>query len=235
MLNAVGLENKGVDDYISGDLRRLKDGGATVICNVAGHSVDEYLSVVSRLDGTDVDMLELNISCPNISCGGIGFGTDKRLAAEVVREVRAITKKPLIVKLTPNVTDIVSIAAAVTAAGADCISLINTLLGMRIDLRTGRPILANGTGGFSGPSVKPVAVRMVYQVAHTVDVPIIGMGGVSTGADALEFLLAGAHAVAVGTAALINPLAPISVLSELTELLQDERTQALLERNYREL
>ncbi|MDR0853860.1 MAG: dihydroorotate dehydrogenase [Clostridiales Family XIII bacterium] len=232
MLNSVGLENKGVDDYITGELRALKDLGATVICNVCGHSVDEYLEVVSKLDGTDVDMLELNISCPNISCGGIGFGTDANLAAELVREVRKLTRKPLIVKLTPNVTDISAIARSVEEAGADAISLINTLLGMRIDLRTGQPVLANGTGGLSGPAVKPVAVRMVYQVSRAVSLPVIGMGGIMTGADALEFLLAGARAVAVGTAALINPVAPIDILSELTELLHDEQTLELLRRNY---
>jgi dihydroorotate dehydrogenase (NAD+) catalytic subunit len=218
MLNSVGLENKGVCAYIAGELRTLKSAGATVICNVAGHSIDEYLAAVERLDKTNVDMLELNISCPNISCGGIAFGTDKDSAAELTREVRAITKKPLIVKLTPNVTDIVSIAKAVEGAGADAVSLINTLLGMKIDIKTGEPILANVMGGLSGPAVKPVAVRMVYQVSHAVDIPVIGMGGVMTGEDALEFLLAGASAVAVGTAALIDPVAPVRVLEELAVL-----------------
>jgi dihydroorotate dehydrogenase (NAD+) catalytic subunit len=223
MLNAVGLENPGVDAYIAGELRALKDRGATVISNVAGHSEDEYIEVCRRLDATDTDMLELNVSCPNVREGGMAFGTDADTLARLVEKVRAVTNKPLIVKLSPNVTDIAALAAAAERAGADALSLINTLLGMRIDTRTGRPILANTTGGLSGPAIRPVAVRMVYEVAQRVRIPIIGMGGIMTGEDALEFLFAGATAVAVGTAALIDPAAPVRVARELSELLKDTR------------
>jgi dihydroorotate dehydrogenase (NAD+) catalytic subunit len=219
MLNAVGLENPGVDAYIAGELRALKDGGATVIANVAGHSEDEYIKVCRRLDATDTDMLELNVSCPNVREGGMAFGTDADTLARLVGKVRAVTDKPLIVKLSPNVTDIAELAAAAERAGADALSLINTLLGMRIDTRTGRPILANTTGGLSGPAIRPVALRMVYEVTRRVSVPVVGMGGIMTGEDALEFLLAGASAVAVGTVALIDPAAPVRVARELGELM----------------
>jgi dihydroorotate dehydrogenase (NAD+) catalytic subunit len=218
MLNAIGLENPGVDAYIEGELRCLKDKGAIVIANVCGHSEDEYIEVVRKLDKTNVDMLELNVSCPNVCEGGMAFGTDAATLASLTRRAKSATKKPLIVKLTPNVTDITALAAAAEDAGADALSLINTLVGMRIDIRTGKPVLANGTGGLSGPAIKPVAVRMVYQVARCVKIPVIGMGGIMTGADAKEFLLAGAAAVAVGTAALIDPGAPARIVKELEEL-----------------
>ncbi|MDR1043388.1 MAG: dihydroorotate dehydrogenase [Clostridiales Family XIII bacterium] len=223
MLNAVGLENPGVDAYIAGELRALKDRGATVISNVAGHSEDEYIKVCRRLDATDTDMLELNVSCPNVREGGMAFGTDADTLARLVERVRAVTDKPLIVKLSPNVTDVAELAVAAERAGADALSLINTLLGMRVDTRTGRPILANITGGLSGPAIRPVAVRMVYEVARRVRIPIIGMGGIMTGEDALEFLLAGATAVAVGTAALIDPAAPARVARELGELMANSQ------------
>jgi dihydroorotate dehydrogenase (NAD+) catalytic subunit len=229
MLNAVGLENPGVDAYIAGDLRVLKDRGATVISNVAGHSEDEYVYVCRRLDATDADMLELNVSCPNVREGGMAFGTDADTLARLVGKVRAVTDKPLIVKLSPNVTDITKLAVAAERAGADALSLINTLLGMRIDTRTGKPILANITGGLSGPAIRPVAVRMVYEVARCVSVPVIGMGGIMTGEDALEFLLAGASAVAVGTAALIDPAAPVRVARELGELMTNPRVAAAID------
>lgn len=217
MLNAVGLQNPGVDAYIEGELALLKSENNTVIANVAGHTPDEYCEVVEKLNETNVDMLEINVSCPNIKNGGISLGTNGGDVADLTRQIKRLTKKPIIIKLTPNVTDICEIAKAAEDAGADALSLINTLLGMRIDIKTGRPILANGTGGFSGPAIKPVAIGAVYRVARAVNIPLIGMGGIMTGEDAYEFLLAGATAVAVGTAALIDPIAPLRILEELEE------------------
>lgn len=217
MLNSVGLENKGVDWYIENELKELKQGGAVVVANVAGHSLDEYLQVVKKLNHTDVDMLEINISCPNVEKGGMAFGTDAKLAGELTRKIKRISRKPVIIKLTPNVTDIVTIAKRVESEGADAISLINTLVGMRIDVSSGKPLV---TGGLSGPAVKPVAIRLVHDVAKHVEVPVIGMGGIFTGIDAAEFLMAGASAVAVGTAALIDPTAPVRILNELEEWLR---------------
>jgi len=221
MLNAVGLQNPGVEAYMKEELPYLKNYDTRVIANVAGHSIEEYCAVVERLNETDIDMFEINISCPNVKQGGIGFGTDLVLAEQVTRAVKDIAKKPVIIKLTPNVTDITEIARAVEAGGADAISMINTLLGMRIDVRKGKLVLANKTGGFSGPAVKPVAVRMVYQVRRAVNVPIIGLGGISTGEDVAEFLMAGADAVAIGTAALVNPTAPVDILEQF-ETYMDE-------------
>ena len=221
MLNAVGLQNPGVEAYIQEELPYLANYDTRVIANVAGHSVEEYCAVVERLNDTAVDMFEVNISCPNVKQGGIGFGTDPKQAGLVTKAVKAIAKKPVIIKLTPNVTDIAEIAKAVEASGADAISMINTLLGMRIDVRRGKPVLANTTGGFSGPAVKPVALRMVYQVRRAVQIPIIGLGGISTGEDAAEFLMAGADAVAVGTAALVNPTAPVDILEQLKEYMEE--------------
>lgn len=221
MLNAVGLQNPGVEAYIQEELPYLANYDTRVIANVAGHSVEEYCAVVERLNDTAVDMFEVNISCPNVKQGGIGFGTDPKQAGLVTKAVKAIAKKPVIIKLTPNVTDIAEIAKAVEANGADAISMINTLLGMRIDVRRGKPVLANTTGGFSGPAVKPVALRMVYQVRRAVQIPIIGLGGISTGEDAAEFLMAGADAVAVGTAALMNPTAPVDILEQLKGYMEE--------------
>ena len=212
MLNAVGLQNPGAEAYIESELSYLAQYDVPVIANLAGHSVEEYVAVTECLNETSVAMFELNISCPNVKEGGIGFGTDPRMAAQVTGAVKRAAKKPVMVKLTPNVTDITAIARAVEDAGADAISLINTLLGMRIDLKTKRPLLANGTGGLSGPAIKPVAVRMVYQAAQAVKLPIIGMGGIQNGADALEFILAGASAVAVGTANFHNPRATLDTV-----------------------
>ena len=220
MLNAVGLQNPGAKAYIEEELPFLTGYDVPVIANLAGHSVEEYCAVTELLNETDVKMFELNISCPNVKEGGIGFGTDPRMAAAVTEAVKKVAKKPLMVKLTPNVTDITAIARAVEDAGADAVSLINTLLGMRIDLRTKKPLLANGTGGFSGPAVKPVAIRMVYQVRRAVKVPILGLGGIMTGEDAAEFLMAGADAVAVGTAALVNPTAPVDVVEGLRAFME---------------
>jgi len=222
MLNAVGLQNPGAEVYLEKELPFLANYDVPVIANLAGHSIDEYCAVTEKLNESSVVMFELNISCPNVKQGGIGFGTDPDMAASVVKAVKEVSRKPLIVKLTPNVTDITAIARAVEAAGADAISLINTLMGMRIDLRTRRPILANITGGFSGPAIKPVALRMVYQVRRAVSLPILGLGGIMCGEDAAEFLMAGADAVAVGTAALVNPTAPVDVVEGLRAFMERE-------------
>jgi len=206
MLNSIGLQNPGVEAFCAGDLAWLAAHDVPVIVNVVGHSIAEYVGVVERLDAeAGVDGLEVNISCPNVDEGGMAFGTSCPAAAEVTRAVRSATGKPVIVKLSPNVTDIAEIARAVEAAGADALSCINTLLGMSIDVETFRPRLARGVGGLSGPAIRPVAVRVVWQVAQAVSVPVIGMGGIMEPEDAVEFLLAGATAVAVGTANFVDP------------------------------
>lgn len=207
MINAVGLQNPGVDKVISEELPRLKKCfKKKVMANVSGFSVDEYAYTCERLDSQEqVGWLEVNVSCPNVHGGGMSFGTDPRAAAEVTRAVKAVTKKPVIIKLSPNVTDIVSIAKACEDAGADGISLINTLLGMRIDLRTKKPVIANTMGGFSGSAIFPVALRMVYQVSSAVNIPVVGMGGVSSAEDVIEMMLAGATAVEIGAANLVDP------------------------------
>lgn len=207
MLNSIGLENPGADSFLRDILPRLRRYETPVIVNMSGATVDEYGELAARLDAPGVAAIELNISCPNVKEGGIVFGTDKKSAAAVTRAAKENTKKPVIVKLSPNVTDIAEMAKAVEAAGADAISLINTLLGMAIDIRSQRPVLGNVFGGLSGPAVKPVALRMVFEVSRAVNLPIIGMGGVATAEDAIEFLLAGASAVAVGTANFVNPYA----------------------------
>ncbi len=207
MINAVGLQNPGVDKVISEELPKLKKCfNKKVMANVSGFSVDEYAYTCERLDSQEqVGWLEVNVSCPNVHGGGMSFGTDPRAAAEVTRAVKRVTKKPVIIKLSPNVTDIVSIAKACEDAGADGISLINTLLGMRIDLRTKKPVIANTMGGFSGSAIFPVALRMVYQVSSAVNIPVIGMGGVSSAEDVIEMMLAGATAVEIGAANLVDP------------------------------
>lgn len=215
MINAVGLQNPGVDYYIEHELPFARQFDTKIIANVAGHSIIEYCDVVERLNETDVDMLEVNISCPNVKEGGIGFGTSCDMAAKVTKEVKRISKKPIIIKLSPNVTDIASIAQSVEAEGADAVSLINTLVGMKIDVHRKRTVIANKMGGFSGPAIKPVAVRMVYQVRRAVNIPIIGLGGIMTGEDVVEFLMAGADAVSIGTAAFANPTAPVDIKNEL--------------------
>ena len=218
MLNSIGLTNNGLADFIENELRQLKAAGATVMASVVGRTMEEYAAVAEGLAGTDADLMELNISCPNVKQGGIAFGTDPKLTADLVTRVKkASGKKPVIVKLTPNVTDITEIARAAVDAGADGLSLINTLKGMRIDVKTKKPVMTTGSGGLSGPAIHPVAVHMVYQVRHAVGVPIIGMGGVMTGEDAYELILAGADAVAVGTAALIDPAAPLRILQEIEQ------------------
>lgn len=222
MLNAIGLENPGIQTFQTEELPLLLSAGLPVIVNLAGRTVEEYAMVAEILNETEVDILEVNISCPNIKEGGIAFGTDATMAAAVTSAVKRRTTKPVFVKLSPNVTDIAEIAKAVEAAGADGISMINTLLGMKIDLARRRPVVANRMGGLSGPAIKPVAVRMVYQVRRAVELPIIGMGGIMTGGDAAEFLLAGADGVAVGTAALVDPTAPIRILRELEDYLREQ-------------
>ncbi|MCL1895274.1 MAG: dihydroorotate dehydrogenase [Clostridiales bacterium] len=220
MLNSIGLSNRGVSHFIENELLQLKDAGATVMASIAGHTALEYAAVAEALSGTSVDLLELNISCPNVKQGGISFGTDTGTAEALVAGVKKVSGgKPVIVKLTPNVTDITEIARAAVSGGADGLSLINTLRGMRIDIKTKEPVMQTGSGGLSGPAIHPVAVYMVYQVRRAVDVPLIGMGGVMTGEDAYELMLAGADAVAVGTAALIDPTAPMRILAELAECL----------------
>lgn len=217
MINAVGLQNPGVEAVIGNELPKLaKCFNKKVMANVSGFSVEDYVYTCEKLDKCEqVGWLEVNVSCPNVHGGGMSFGTSPEAAAEVTRAVKAVTTKPVIVKLSPNVTDIVAIAKACEEAGADGISLINTLLGMRIDLRTRKPVIANTMGGFSGSAIFPVAVRMVYQVAHAVKIPVIGMGGVSTAEDVIEMMLAGATAVEVGAANLINPYACRDIIRDL--------------------
>ncbi len=219
MLNSVGLQNPGIDHFIEKELPYLLTKDVTILANIAGSTVEECIQVAEKLENTDVHMIELNISCPNVKQGGAAFGTSCEMAAEVTRQVRKATSKPLIVKLSPNVTSITDIAKAVEDAGADAVSLINTLLGMRIDINTGRPILRNNVGGMSGPAVFPIAVRMVWQVANAVKIPVIGMGGVSSGADAIELMMAGASAVQVGAAIFTDPFAPIKIIDEMNDFL----------------
>ncbi len=222
MLNSVGLQNPGIDYFINNELPDLLTKDTVIIANFAGSTVDECVEAARRLDETEVHMLELNISCPNVKHGGAAFGTSCDMAAEVTSKVRAAVKKPLIVKLSPNVTSISEIAKAVEAAGADAVSLINTLLGMRIDVNTARPVLKNNVGGMSGPAVFPIAVRMVWQTANAVKIPVIGMGGISTGRDAIEMMMAGASAVQVGAAIFTDPFAPVRIIEEMNEFLDSK-------------
>ncbi len=219
MLNAVGLQNPGVEKVIAEELPKLKEVfHKPVMANISGFSVDDYVYTSEKLDKEEqVGWLEINISCPNVHGGGMSFGTDPEAAASVMKAVKEVTTKPVIAKLTPNVTDIVSMAKACVDAGADAVSLINTMLGMRIDLKTRKPLLANTTGGLSGPAIFPVALRMVYQVAQAVDVPVIGMGGISTAEDVLEMMMAGAAAVQVGAANLVDPMACPKIIGALPE------------------
>ncbi len=229
MINAVGLQNPGVDKVIGEELPKLaKCFHKPVMANVSGFSVEEYTETCRRLDACEqVGWLEVNVSCPNVHGGGMSFGTSPDAAAEVTAAVKRVTTKPVIIKLSPNVTDIVSIAKACEAAGADGISLINTLLGMRIDLRTRRPVIANTMGGFSGSAIFPVAVRMVYQVAHAVNIPVVGMGGVSSAEDVIEMMLAGASAVQVGAANLVDPFACKRIIEELPTVMRQYRIDRL--------
>ena len=229
MLNSVGLQNPGIEHFINVSLPKLMKKNTVIIANIAGSTSEECAEMAAMLDETAVHMLELNISCPNVKKGGAAFGTCCESAAQVTSAVRAATKKPLIVKLTPNVTSISEIAKAVEAAGADCVSLINTLLGMRIDTKTRRPVLRNNTGGLSGAAVLPIAVRMVYEVSHAVEIPVIGMGGVSSGTDAIELMLAGASAVQVGAAMFTDPFAPIKIIDEIGKYLDENNIESIKE------
>ena len=212
MLNAIGLQNPGIDLFIKRDIPFLKQFDTRIVVNVCGRTTEDYLEVVERLADTDVDMLEINISCPNVKEGGIAFGQDPKAVEAITKAVKAKAKQPIIMKLSPNVTDITVMAKAAEAGGADVISLINTLTGMKIDINRQTFALANKTGGLSGPAIKPVAVRMVYQAANAVKIPIIGMGGIATAEDAIEFILAGASAVSVGTANFMNPYTTVEVV-----------------------
>ena len=231
MLNAVGLQNPGVDKVIEVELPKLRRVfNKPTMANVSGFSLHEYVETVRKLDTqSDIGWFEINISCPNVHGGGMSFGTSPEMAETVTRAVRDVTKKPIIIKLSPNVTDIVSIAKACEAGGADGVSLINTLMGMRIDLKSKRPILANKTGGFSGPAIKPVAVRMIYQVYDAVKIPIVGMGGVSSAEDVIELMLAGATAVEVGAANLVNPYAARDIILDLPRVMEKYRINTLEE------
>ena len=222
MLNSIGLQNPGVAHLKNEELPWLREQGATTIVNVSGHSFDEYVQVIEALEDAPVDAYEVNISCPNVDAGGMTLGTHVPSVEKVVSLCREATSRPLIVKLTPNVTDITEIARAAEASGADAISLINTLLGMAIDVKRRRPVLARVVGGFSGPAVKPVALRMVWQCSKAVSVPILGMGGVTTGTDAVEFMLVGATAVAVGTANFMNPQATVDVIDGIIDYCEEQ-------------
>ena len=217
MLNAIGLQNPGVETYLAEHAQWLKSTGTTVIANIAGATVEDYVAVAERLNGAPVDMLELNISCPNVKQGGVAFGSDPKQVEHIVREVKRAAGQPLMVKLSPNVTDITETALAAQQAGADALSLINTLTGMEIDVHRRRPLLANVTGGLSGPAVRPVALRMVYQVCRKVQIPVVGMGGIMTGEDAVAFMLCGARAVMVGTANVSNPNACPEIIKGIEE------------------
>lgn len=220
MLNAIGLQNPGIDVFCERDLPFLRGYDTNIIVNVCGHSEEEYLRVVDRLaDEEGVALLEINISCPNVKQGGIAFGTDPKAVEEITRAVKARARQPIIMKLSPNVTDIKVMARAAEAGGADAISLINTLTGMKIDIERGRFALANRTGGLSGPAIKPVAVRMVYEASHAVSIPVIGMGGISCAEDAVEFMMAGASAVSVGTANFRNPTVTCEIVEGIREFL----------------
>ena len=229
MLNAIGLQNPGVDVLIKRDLPFLKKYETKVIVNVCGKSVYDYLEVVEKLNDQPVDLLEINISCPNVKQGGIAFGQAPNMAAHITQEIRKKSNKPVIIKLSPNVTNIAEMAKAVEAAGADVISLINTLTGMKIDVKKRRFVLANKTGGLSGPAVHPIAVRMVYEAAQAVKIPIIGMGGVMSAEDALELMLAGASVVAVGTANFTNPTATIDIMNDIRQFMLTEGIQDINE------
>ena len=229
ILNAVGLQNPGVDVFIKEDLPWLKQQNTVVIANIAGNTVEEYCQMAEKLSETDADMIELNISCPNVKSGGVQFGTSCDSVGNITKQVRAHCKKPLVVKLSPNVTDIASIAQAAEAEGADAVSMINTLTGMRIDINSRRPIIRNNTGGLSGAAVFPVAVRMVWQVSNAVKIPIIGMGGISTWEDAVEMLIAGATALQIGTVLFSDPYAPIKINEGINKFLDGNGLKSVSE------
>ena len=228
MLNAIGLQNPGIDTFVERDLKFLKNYDTKVIVNVCGRSVQDYVEVVERLSDCDeVDLLEINVSCPNVKEGGIAFGVDPKALENITKEVKAKAKQPVIMKLSPNVSDIAEMARAAVSGGSDALSLINTLTGMKIDINRRTFAIANKTGGMSGPAVKPVAVRMVYQVASAVDAPIIGMGGISTAEDALEFIMAGATMVSVGTANFANPMVTLDIIDGIEKFMEERGIKSL--------
>ncbi len=229
MLNAVGLQNPGVDHFIEQDLPWLRQQGTAVIANIAGNTPEDYCAMAEKLSDSGVDMIEMNISCPNVKQGGVQFGTSCAGVESITAAVRRHCKKPLMVKLSPNVSDIGEIAAAAEAAGADAISLINTLTGMRIDIRTRRPIIRNNTGGLSGPAVFPVAVRMVWQASQRVKIPVVGLGGIAAWQDAVEMLLAGASALQIGTVLFTDPYAPVKILDGLNRFLDEQGIASVTE------
>lgn len=229
MLNAIGLQNPGIDVFVDRDLPFLQKYDTNVIVNVCGRTEEDYLEVVERLASQEVQMLEINISCPNVEAGGIAFGQDPKMVERITRRIKEKAKQPVIMKLSPNVTDIAEMARAAEAGGADGVSLINTLTGMKIDVHRRAFALANKTGGMSGPAVKPVAVRMVYQVAQAVQIPVLGMGGIQTGEDALEFLMAGATMVAVGTANFHNPTATADVIAGIGRFMEEQGVEDVRE------
>ncbi len=229
MLNAIGLQNPGIDVFVQRDIPYLKQFDTRIIVNVCGRTTEDYVAVVERLSQEPVDLLEINISCPNVKEGGIAFGQDPRAVEAITREVKRHAKQPVIMKLSPNVTDITEMARAAEAGGADVLSLINTLTGMKIDIHRRTFAIANKTGGMSGPAVKPVALRMVYQVAGAVKLPVIGMGGIATAEDALEFIMAGATAVSVGTANFYNPRATVEIAEGIEAYMKDNQVEDLRE------
>ena len=229
LLNSIGLQNAGAELFIDNDIPFLRQYDTKIIVNICGHTLSQYCAVAERFADCDIDMLELNISCPNVEEGGLSFGTDPHVVERVVKAVRTYVKQPLIVKLSPEVTDITEIARAAVSGGADALSLINTLRGMKIDIHKRKPILANKIGGYSGPGIMPVALRMAYEVCHSVDVPVIGMGGISTFEDALQFIMAGAEAVAVGTANFHNPYATVEIIDGIRQYMKENKISSLEE------
>ena len=229
MLNAIGLQNPGIDVFLERDIPFLQQFDTKIIVNVCGKTVEDYLEVVERCGDEKIDMLEINVSCPNVKEGAIAFGQRTDALYQITQSIKKKAKQPVIMKLSPNVTDIAEMAKAAEAGGADCISLINTLTGMKIDVERRQFVLANKTGGLSGPAIKPVAVRMVYQVAHAVKIPVIGMGGIMTAQDALEFILAGASAVAVGAANFVNPYATVEIVQGIEEYMERHHVENLTE------
>ena len=229
LLNSIGLQNAGAELFIENDIPFLRQYDTKIIVNICGHTLSQYCAVAERFADCDIDMLELNISCPNVEEGGLSFGTDPHVVERVVKAVRNYVKQPLIVKLSPEVTDITEIARAAVSGGADALSLINTLRGMKIDIHKRKPILANKIGGYSGPGIMPVALRMAYEVCHSVDVSVIGMGGISTFEDALQFIMAGAEAVAVGTANFHNPYATVEIIDGIRQYMKENKISSLEE------
>ena len=222
MMNSVGLQNPGIDSFIHNELPHMKRFGTNVIANIGGGCIEDYVAAVTKINDTDVDMIELNISCPNVKHGGMAFGIKSNVAYDVVKEIRSLTTKPLMVKLSPNAENIVEMALKCQEAGADSISLINTLKGMAIDVYKRKPVFNNVTAGLSGPAVKPIALRMVYEVSKAVDIPVIGLGGISNGKDAIEFMMAGASAIQIGTINFINPMAGKEIVEEMESFLKEQ-------------